>query len=744
MNNNKIYTLALSLITAATLSGGVIVGATTAIDGSVFSGSKSCRSCHERFYELWATSFHGLAMQPYTKEFASKSLSSHNEAIVIGKMKYQAIIDEKLGQIIQTGPDGQEKYPIEEVLGGKNVYYFLTSLDKGRLQVLPLAYDVRKRQWFDTAGSAVRHFTHTTDSPLDWRDRPYTFNSSCFSCHVSQLSTNYNLADDSYHTTWSEPGINCETCHGSGAEHIEVCKNAPQGVPPDDLKLIVTRNFTTAQTNAMCGPCHAKMRPVSASFMPGDRYWDHYDLTTLENADFYPDGRDLGENYTYTSWLMSECVKSGRLSCSHCHTSSGRFRFDAEPNNACLPCHQEKVGNIAKHSQHPEKTKIKCIDCHMPQTEFARMVRSDHSMRPPVPAATIKYKSPNACNICHEDKSAVWADESVRKRRRPDYQQATLTQAALIDAARKGKWVKLDEMLEYISSKDRDEIFATSLIRLLEYCPQESKWPIIRKGLTDSSPLVRAAAATGLNNNISPETRDGLVKCLTDDYRLVRIQAAFSLSRYPRNLFNETELAVLKKASDEFELSLKCRLDDPLSHYNLGNYYQNLGQHKQALAEYQISTRLQPDNILPLVNASLVYAKNSQIDKAKEALLKAAVIDPNNVETNFNLGLLLAEMGDRQGAKKHLTRALKSNPNLPKTAYNLAVIAAPDDINQAINWCRKASRQRPEDPKYGYSLAYYLYENKEFTEAENELQTLIDLHPNYQPAYQLMGAIKRR
>ena len=31
---------------------------------NVWAGSRSCRDCHEKFYQLWSTSFHGLAMQP--------------------------------------------------------------------------------------------------------------------------------------------------------------------------------------------------------------------------------------------------------------------------------------------------------------------------------------------------------------------------------------------------------------------------------------------------------------------------------------------------------------------------------------------------------------------------------------------------------------------------------------------------------------------------------------------------------
>ena len=84
----------------------------------------------------------------------------------------------------------------------------------------------------------------------------------------------------------------------------------------------------------------------------------------------------------------------------------------------------------------------------MPMTEFARMKRSDHSMRPPTPAATLAYKSPNACNLCHTDKDATWADEKVRKWRKRDYQAPVLHRTALIDAARERDWSRLPEMLE--------------------------------------------------------------------------------------------------------------------------------------------------------------------------------------------------------------------------------------------------------------------------------------------------------
>ena len=102
----------------------------------------------------------------------------------------------------------------------------------------------------------------------------------------------------------------------------------------------------------------------------------------------------------------------------------------------------------------------KCISCHMPMTSFARMNRSDHSMLPPTPSATIAYKSPNACNLCHTDKDAAWADKYVREWRTPRLPGTGAQTASLIDAARKRDWSKLPEMLDYITGKDRDEVFA--------------------------------------------------------------------------------------------------------------------------------------------------------------------------------------------------------------------------------------------------------------------------------------------
>jgi len=710
-----------------------------------YAGSQSCRECHEKFYQLWSTSMHGLAMQPYSVVFAKEKLTPHQGDIPIGKYKYRTNINE--GVVIETGQKGTKKYKIEHVLGGKNVYYFLTPLDKGRLQTLPVAYDVNKKEWFDTAVSGMRHFPGGERSQtVNWKESPYTFNTACYSCHVSQLSTNYDPETDTYHTTWAEPGINCETCHGPSAEHNKVAKATPKDQPLPELRIISNKAMTKQQRNDLCSSCHAKASPLTLEYKPGERFFDHFDLVTLEDPDYYPDGRDLGENYTYTSWSMSPCVKSGKLDCMHCHTSSGRYRFKKEKfNDACVPCHADKVSSLTEHTHHPAESEAsKCISCHMPMTTFARMKRSDHSMLPPAPAATMAYKSPNACNLCHKDKDAAWADTYVRHWRTRDYQAPLLKRAALIDAARKRDWSKLPEMLAYIQSKDREEVFAVSLIRLMEVSTDERIAPVLLTAMKDPSPLVRAASADALSMRPSGEGVQALLDATGDDYLLVRTRAAAGLAGYPMDRLAEETKEKVEKANKEYLAFIMARPDQWASHYNMGNYQLSRGELKEAVASYEAALKLEPQAIMAMVNSSIAYARMGEIGKAEKSLQEALKIAPDNAAANFNMGLVKAEKNELRQAENYLRKAMKADPQMAEAAYNLCVITAKDHINEAVTWCRKAAELRPQEPKYAFTLAFYLNQKGDRDEAVTMLKAIIEKYPGYKDAEMLLRDIQGR
>ncbi|MBN2450599.1 MAG: tetratricopeptide repeat protein [Lentisphaeria bacterium] len=704
-----------------------------------YAGSVSCRECHERFYELWAPSHHGKAMQPVTAELARGKWRPLPEPVQLGQARMHVDLD---GPCMIEERDGQRTtYPILHALGGKNVYYLLTPLERGRLQVLPLAYDVRREEWFDTTQSMIRHFSEQPDSAIGWRDPLLTFNTACYNCHVSQLDKNYDPETDTYHTTWREPGIACEACHGPSEEHNRVCRAAPEGTVPKDLRTILWGRFTTAQVNDACAPCHAKMRQVAPHFAPGERFFDYYDLVCLEDPDFSPDGRDMGENYTHTLWMMNPCASSGALDCTHCHTSSGRFRQKNDPSSSCLPCHALRVRDIEAHSHHPKTPGTPtCISCHAPMTEFARMRRSDHSFRPPCPEASRQFGSPNACLLCHEGETNEWAAARLAQwHPHGRWRKRILEAGALVAAARKGDWTRLPEMVACLESESADPVVVTSLIRLLISCPKAAKWPVVRACAGHASPLVRGAAVDALAENLdAPESLAVLRGALADDARLVRVRAAASLSRLPRNALSEEDRRRLEQGEAELLGSFAAQPDVWSSHYNLGNYRSGRGDLTGALQAYQRAIALRGDVILPYVNAAVTASQLGRLSDSIGFLRRAFALAPGHGAVNLNLGLALAEQSDARGAEKHLRLALKVLETRAQAAYNLAVLVAPRDRSEAIHLCRTAVADAPADTRYAYTLAYFLAA-QDPGEAATLLEDVIRREPAHVEAWLLLG-----
>jgi tetratricopeptide (TPR) repeat protein len=728
-----------------------------------YLGSSDCLACHERFYELWSTSHHGKAMEAFSVSLA-KTLEPMKEPIQVGDEKFIVEFDDGGGILRSTSACGEEKtWRLRLSFGGRNVRYFLIPMDKGKLQVAPVAYYVHQRKWYDSAGSMVRNFQdgEPQDEALHWTDRQLTFNTSCHDCHVSQLEKNYNPEDDSYNTTWKEPGINCETCHGPAEAHVKAAEAAAargEKLGKDDLKLLrFHEDLDMAQRNATCGPCHAKGNILTRDFTPGELYFDHYDLTSYEDRDFWPDGRDLGENYTQTGWEANPCAISGQLECIHCHTSSGRFRFKDNPTQSCLPCHKKRVENIVAHSRHPAKTGVTCIDCHMPTTAQAFMSRSDHTFRPPSPAATLAVGSPNACNLCHNNKEAImgnyaghkkedaeWADKYVKEWFGENSGAPVLELGRIIKSCRNGEWEKLPEILAYLESDRCDPPSAVAILRLLNNCPRPEKWPAIRKQLENKHEWVRATAAASLQYDASSDSTKGLLNAVSDRFRTVRIRAAGSL--LDRNLaaYSKEDRDAYNAAHAEYWNSLVIFPDRWSTHYNQGIYFDRLGEPEKSLAAYKKALDLRDDVIQPMLNASMVYARSGNSTNAYEMLRKALAVEPKNAMVNFNIALLDAEFSKLDDAEKHLRTALEADPLMAQAAYNLGVLLARKNDPEGFQWLESAAKLVPENWNYTSSYLYFIQQAGRGMETEPFILTIIDSGRASPEAYfNLAGSYER-
>lgn len=364
-------------------------------------------------------------------------------------------------------------------------------------------------------------------------------------------------------------------------------------------------------------------------------------------------------------------------------------------------------------------------------------------MLPPTPAATIAYGSPNACNGCHHDKDAVWADRQVRRWRARDYQAPVLKRAALVDAARKRDWTKLPEMLTYITDPDHDEVFAASLIRLVPPTQSREVHAALLLAARDPSALVRGAAVRALGLVPDPASLGALIAATGDEYRLVRVRAAAAMASAPAATTPPNRQEQVTKATEEYLASITARPDQWTSHYNMGNYRLDRGENREAIASYEAALKLDPRAVMAMVNASIAQARMGENDKAEKSLQMALTQAPGNAAANFNMGLLKTEEGDLSGAERYLRAAFKADPQMAQAAYNLAVIAARDSIGRAVRWCRRASDLQPQDPKYAYTLAFYLGQQGDRVEAVRILNTLVSRNPQDADALALLNELSK-
>ncbi len=710
----------------------------------------SCRSCHAPYYAAWDHSPHGTCFTPVTPDFVTKKLTLPKQPVTMGKETYAVEFTNNRLQMLESGPDGEKRYEALYALGGRHVYFFLTRQEKGRLQLMPLAYDPGHKEWFDTRQSGVPHVPgrRPGSDPQLWKNRAFAFSTSCYNCHVNSYNQAYDLEHDTYPPFGAVSGLACASCHGPGDAHVAAHGNDSKPHDKSASNIIRGGNaFNTGQINDNCAACHALALPLTQGFKPGEAFSDNFSLITLDHPAYYPDGRAKRETFVFGQWQLSPCALSGKLDCLHCHTPGGNFRFADSPNQACAPCHAALVADPAPHTHHPADSEAgKCVSCHMPQQPLDRIRHTDHSMLPPTPALSKAYGSPNACNGCHADKDADWADAQVRRWQPRDYQAPLLERAGLIEAARNRDWSRAPEMIGYISRPDRNAFFAASLLRLLAGYNNRDLWDTVLKSLKDPSPLVRAAAVHNLGQSSCPQAFPSLLHAIGDNSRMVRIQAAMELSQIPIKGFPIVIQAQLKGVMTEYVSSLIARPDQWNAHFRMGTLFAAQGDRKVARSAYKKALELEPHALPALINLALLQQMGGDLQHAEETIRKALKLDPQNIQALLNLGVILGRKGDVKASEQELRHVLHLAPNQPEAAFNLAVLLAKDKENdrmeEALQYAQQAYDARPSEAKYAFALAYYLNKAEQRDKAAAILEKSLQLRPEAPDMYLLLGQIQ--
>ncbi|MCP4510748.1 MAG: hypothetical protein GY826_30615 [Fuerstiella sp.] len=95
----------------------------------------------------------------------------------------------------------------------------------------------------------------------------------------------------------------------------------------------------------------------------------------------------------------------------HQSDPSDQLAEHMDGDHACLQCHSSYQDDIEGHTHHlANSSGSRCYNCHMPHTTYALFTTMrSHRVDSPDIASSLKLGRPNACNLCHLDKTLAWS-----------------------------------------------------------------------------------------------------------------------------------------------------------------------------------------------------------------------------------------------------------------------------------------------------------------------------------------------
>jgi tetratricopeptide (TPR) repeat protein len=701
-------------------------------DFGAYAGSASCRECHAQAYQLWAGSRHAEAERLVSTNRDRPAFAPAREFKSGSAETFAQWHDGQAFIATQLASNRWETNLVSRVIGEDPLRQFLIAFPGGRLQVQEASYAPRSNEWFDVFGNENRHMGEWGH----WTGRGMNWNSMCAGCHNTAVKKNYDPATDSYHTTMAEPTASCEACHGPLKAHVEWQKKYGGTNEPAFPKL------SRQQVFDLCGSCHARRSDLTGEFKPGDKLFDHFDLSIVDASDvFYPDGQIRDEDYEFTAFLGSKMHQAG-LTCLDCHPRSLHMA-KLHGNDLCLQCHKgcfpkaPKIDPVA-HSHHAATSAgNECAGCHMPQTVYMqRHWRHDHGFTIPDPLLTKQFGVPNACNRCHTDQSADWALKKVEAWYGDKLQRPSRVRAQIIAHAKNGDEGSPTNLVRMLQIEEIPYWRAVAAGLLAGWAGDQAVTTALLRGLADTNELVRGNCVRSLAPLVDSETvSNALAASLTDSSRNVRMAAAMAL---------ESTLPENSPAGVELKHFLDFNADQPQGQLQLGVYYFSRGDLESARQHLQ--TAVDWDNYstpLRLELATVLSALGKSADAVAQ-LQTACRNAPHDAEAHFSLGLALNEAGDQPQARKELEAAVQVDPHFARAWYNLGLLQnAGGDSTNAIISLLQAEKADAADVRAPYARATILARLGRADEAKAALRQVLAIRPDDAAAHQLLDLLAR-
>lgn len=726
-----------------------------------FVGTDACKACHADAYDNWQGSHHDLAMQLPNADTVLGDFD--NATFSDGEVTSTFFTRDGRYWVRTDGEDGKlQAFPVEYVFGVYPLQQYLLPLDRGRLQALSIAWDSRPaseggQRWFHLyPDEIIRH-----DDPLHWTGPYQNWNTRCAECHSTDVEKNYSAASRSFDTRFKEVNVGCESCHGPGSQHLELARSGRADTEPAagfELDLAQRGNWAyaanadiaqrseTLSANTQidtCARCHAR-RGTLGDYHYGADLLDTHRLSMLHEPLYYADGQIRDEVYVYGSFVQSKMHMQGVV-CSNCHEPHSN-QLRAEGNGVCAQCHRPDTYDSTEHHRHPVSSAgASCANCHMPETTYMVVdPRRDHSMRVPRPDLTLMTGVPNACNQCHQDKSADWALGALRDWG-VNFSDSGSHPARAFHGAATGNARAVPQLAAISTDSSTPPITRATAIELLGQNPSRESVAASRALLESPNPMLRASAVRSLQG-IPAQSRFALLASLASDpVTTVRMEVASALADVPLEQLQPADAETLLTLFNEYKSMQAMHADMPSAQMQLALFNAQRGDLPAAEYAYLEALALNPQLVPGYLNLADLLRAQGREEEARELLETALSIAPENGATLHALGLLETRAGRPEEALRLLAAAAEAETTSVRHRYVYAI--ALHDLGkpkEALEQLQALDRVAPDNQEVLLALANYSATLGLMDNARRYAGRLVEIAPDNPGYRQLLNGLGQR